>query len=55
MDINTVNATLKSLVTEYKMDRRAGLDQVEQQLGESRNTLVDRDQLFELFDQLRDF
>ncbi|KJD45069.1 hypothetical protein [Paenibacillus terrae] len=77
MGIDTVNATLKSLVTEYteafnKMDRRTGfietvereeiymvlaglLDQVEQQLGEQRKTLIDRDPLFELFDQLRDF
>ncbi|MFK4472860.1 hypothetical protein ABH897_002584 [Paenibacillus sp. RC73] len=77
MGINTVNATLKSLVTEYteafnEMDRRIGfietvereeiymvlaglLDQVEQQLGEQRKAFVDRDPLFEIFDQLRDF
>ncbi len=77
MDIDTVNATLKSLVKEYteafnKLDRRTGcietieveeiymvlsglLDLVEQQLGEQGKTLIDRDLLFELFDQLRDF
>ncbi|WP_431089820.1 hypothetical protein [Paenibacillus sp. 8b26] len=31
------------------------LDLVEQQLGEQGKTLIDRDLLFELFDQLRDF